>query len=352
MLREKPVFSSLKSVKAPKWSKVLAYTLVGLFLLLAAILSFTPWQQSSRGEGTVTAFDPDNRIQDVNAPVSGRINQWHVRDGSKVKKGDPLVQIVDNDPMFVERLEMELKAAKQKLEAASDAAETALRNLRRQRELYQQGLASSLEYEKARIEHKKLLSEEAQAGASLAQAKVKLARQESQLVKAPRDGTVLRVLLGSGSVFVKEGDTLAVFVPDTAVPAAEIYIDGNDLALVYPGRKARLQFEGWPAVQFSGWPSLAVGTFGGVVALVDPSASKNGRFRVLIVPEEGSDWPDSAFLRQGARVYGWVLLDTVRLGYEVWRKLNGFPPEMTRPLGGDGPDGYEKDPKGLEKGAR
>jgi hypothetical protein len=36
-------------------------------------------------------------------------------------------------------------------------------------------------------------------------------------------------------------------------------------------------------------------------------------------------WPSLTYLRQGVRVKGWVLLDTVPLGFEVWRQLNGFP---------------------------
>ena len=99
-------------------------------------------------------------------------------------------------------------------------------------------------------------------------------------MKAPRNGTILRILHGSGAIFIKEGDIIATFVPETKSPAVVAYINGNDLPLVYPGRHVRLQFEGWPAVQFSGWPSVAVGTFGGVVKLVDPSAS-DGKEKTL-----------------------------------------------------------------------
>src|SRR5690606_25248578 len=114
----------------------------------------------------------------------------------------------------------------------------------------------------------------------------------------------------AGSVFVKDSELLAVFVPDTSEPAAEVYISGNDLPLVYPGRRVRLQFEGWPAFQFSGWPNIGVGTFGGEVVIVDPSVSINGKFRVIVRPEPGEQWPDNTFLRQGSRAHAWILLDT------------------------------------------
>ena len=120
---------------------------------------------------------------------------------------------------------------------------------------------------------------------------------------------------------------------DAIARVAEIWVSGNDAPLISVGRQVRLQFEGWPAVQFTGWPSVAVGTFGGKVSNVDAAAgnSKN-QFRVLVVPDEVSPpWPSTKFLRQGTRANGWMLLDQVGLGYEAWRRLNGFPPTVAFP---------------------
>jgi hypothetical protein len=100
--------------------------------------------------------------------------------------------------------------------------------------------------------------------------------------------------------------------------------------MVMAGAPVRLQFEGWPALQFSGWPSIAVGTFGGRVLLVDSTDNGKGRFRLLVEPDPGDDpWPSRRFLRQGVRANGWVLLNVVPLGYELWRQFNGFPPALT-----------------------
>ncbi len=60
---------------------------------------------------------------------------------------------------------------------------------------------------------------------------------------------------------------------------------GNDLPLVRVGNHVRLQFEGWPSLQFTGWPAVAVGTFGGEVAVVDPTDDGSGMFRVLVRPD-------------------------------------------------------------------
>ena len=83
-------------------------------------------------------------------------------------------------------------------------------------------------------------------------------------------------------------------------------------------------------MQFSGWPSQAIGTFGGKVIAVDQSAQTNGRFRVLIAEDKtgGGGWPEERYVRFGAAVQAWVLLETVPVGYEIWRQLNNFPPEL------------------------
>jgi len=114
-----------------------------------------------------------------------------------------------------------------------------------------------------------------------------------------------------------------------------------------PGNLVRLQFEGWPALQFSGWPSIAVGTFGGRVLLVDPTDNGKGKFRVLVESDPGDDpWPSRRFLRQGVRANGWVLLNIVPIGYELWRQFNGFPPVIAT----DEPALSDFDPSGGKSG--
>ena len=213
--------------------------------------------------------------------------------------------------MDVERAEAAVRAASSEEQAlAADLAKT--RN----------DVSASIE--DATASRASVEAEIAGATAELARIEVRLTRQGAQAVKAPRAGMILRVLARQGGEMVKAGDPLAIIVPDTNDRAVELWIDGNDVPLVTPGRKVRVQFEGWPAVQFAGWPALAIGTFGGVVAFVDAAADDaTGKFRAVVVPDE--PWPAPAYLRQGARVNGWVFLNRVRLGFEVWRQLNGFP---------------------------
>ncbi len=153
-------------------------------------------------------------------------------------------------------------------------------------------------------------------------------------IRAPRAGRIQQWFGLEGSDTVKEGDQLFVIVPETDELAVEMKISGNDMPLVKEGDRVRLQFEGWPAVQFVGWPSVAVGTFGGKVNRVFPTDDGRGNFRVVVTPDNHfareDGWPDDQFLRQGVRANGWVLLQRVPLGYEVWRQLNGFPPAVSK----------------------
>jgi multidrug resistance efflux pump len=169
----------------------------------------------------------------------------------------------------------------------------------------------------------------------------RIERFKARLVVAPCDGVVYRVAanVSQGGQYVKEGDELCTIVPDTNDRVVELFLDGLDAPLVLGFAErtgqmphVRLQFEGWPAIQFSAFPELSIGTFGGKVRQVDPASGETGKFRILVQPDEmwpGEVWPDQQFLRQGNNAVGWVFLNRVSLGFELWRRLNGFPPEMS-----------------------
>ena len=320
--------TALEMVRSKYSTSLLGRILGVLFLALLVSLVVVPWQQTSKGYGRVAAYSPSDRQQNISAPVEGRLGKWFVHEGSVVKEGDPIVEILDNDPDILIRLRAERDAIERRLIAARKAANTSLINVSRQKELFNQGISSRRAFEQAEIEYARYLTDEANSSAELSKIEVRLARQSMQSVKATRSGTILRRVLGQESVIVKPGEVLAVIVPDTDSRAVELWVDGNDVPLISEGRHVRLQFEGWPAVQFSGWPSVAVGTFGGKVSLIDAADSGNGMFRVLVVPEEGESWPSHRYLRQGIRAYGWILLNRVSLGYELWRQFNGFPPSF------------------------
>jgi len=171
-------------------------------------------------------------------------------------------------------------------------------------------------------------------------------RSRMYRIDAPQDGYVVKALKEGVGETIKEGDPIVTVVPARPEQAVELFVKAMDVPLLRRGRKVRLIFDGWPALQFSGWPSVSVGTFGGVISVIDAVDSKDGKFRVLVTPDPDDDpWPEQ--LRMGSGVHGWALLDTVPVWFEIWRQLNGFPPTVDpaaseAPLGG--PAGQEPAP--------
>ena len=448
---------SLRLARSSRFARRIAMVLFTLLLATIGLVMFAPWQQSITGNGNVVAYAPGERQQTIEASIKGRIVRWGegVFENARVEKGQTIVEIQDLDPLLLGRLQDQLTATRQQVEAAHQQVAANDRNLvaahtvvesyaenitaytevklqiiasadafidnarqkvigeeqhlieqtaafaqveadyQRQKQLYEEKIASQLKFQeaerkykegeakvtkhqayvqaakdellakqrdrdakaqKAQVDidyatalHRKSRGDVAKSESDVAKAEselnkaekevlemqVKLSQQETQVVIAPFDGFIVQIAPNQGGQMLKEGDTLCVIVPDTTDRAVQLWLDGNDAPLVEPGRHVRLQFEGWPAVQLSGWPSVAVGTFGGEVISVDSTDNGKGQFRILVQPDErdpdwpGAEWPEGRFLRQGVQAHGWVLLDRVPLWFEVWRRMNAFPPVVS-----------------------
>ncbi len=189
---------SWEAVQIPerlRFSSRLAIKLVVLFLL---IIAFVPWTQTITVTGQLSAYDPYERPQDIEAQITGRIKKWHILEGVRVKKGDLILELDDYDPNFMspdlltllaqrkraleetrqaalaraEQLDKRIKEmqnlvkaavpsaqarvieaenkvreAHQKVEAAKIAVETAELNVDRHKLLAEQGLVSQRELE-------------------------------------------------------------------------------------------------------------------------------------------------------------------------------------------------------------
>ena len=335
--------NALASIGIPRVVRVSCW-IIFISLVIGISGLWIPWVQTTSGSGQVTTLNPSDRVQSISALVTGRIAEWYVQDADYVEAGDPIIRIQDIDDQLIVRLQLQLDAARRKIEASQEAVTTAQIDYQRQKDLFAEGLASQLSFEQARIKVQQMTVSLEEARSEFNQAETALSRQGSQLVVAPRNGTIIHVEAGDTATIVSAGQPLATFMPADTERAVEIMIDGRDIGLVHPGRQVRLQFEGWPAFQFSGRPDLAVGTFRGEVVFVEPSARLDGRFRVLVkeplnseeclesevingIPRMGEcGWPPESFVRLGATVRGWILLETVPLGFELWRLLNSFPP--------------------------
>lgn len=224
--------------------------------------------------------------------------------------------------------ERKLKEAEAKVDQAKAyvaAADNEIEAKKRERSAKEREAQTKIDSARAALQ--KAVADFAKLEKEVLESRVKLAQQQNQIVTAPIDGFVFRVHSFQGGQIAKQGEPLLTIVPDTADRAVELWLDGNDAPLVSVGRHVRMQFEGWPAVQFSGWPAVAVGSFGGKVASIDATDDGKGKFRILVLPDEDDKpWPSERFLRQGVKAHGWVLLEEVSLGFEIWRQLNAFPP--------------------------
>lgn len=79
------------------------------------ILMFIPWTQNIRSEGSVTTLRQEQRPQQVNTILPGRIVKWWVKEGDMVKKGDTILQLAEVkddylDPNLLQRTQQQIDA--------------------------------------------------------------------------------------------------------------------------------------------------------------------------------------------------------------------------------------------------
>lgn len=184
---------------------------------------------------------------------------------------------------------------------------------------------------KAESDLNNTLAEQFETQADLAKLRNELTnmeiRSQQYFILAPQSGYVVKATQAGIGETIKEGDPVCTIMPQSEDVAVEMYVKAMDVPLISKGRKVRIEFDGFPALQFSGWPSVSVGSFGGVVEVIDFVNSKPGEFRILVVPDKADEkWPKQ--IRNGSGTQGWVMLDDVPVWYEIWRQLNGFPPSL------------------------
>jgi multidrug efflux pump subunit AcrA (membrane-fusion protein) len=403
---------------------------IGVFI----IFLFMPWTQNIRAKGAVTTLYQDQRPQQVNTIIGGRVMKWFIKEGDYVKAGDTLVQLTEVktdylDPNLLQRTQEQLAGKQQSVEyyknkvgvtdqqidainnglqlklnqqmnklgqlqlkVQADSAESAaalndfniavlqfnrqkamydsglvsLTQLEQRNQVYQNALAKKISAENklanskqdltiTRIEMNalqqeniekvsKAQGEQFQSLTQIASGQADIAKLENQFssysirngmyfVIASQSGQVVKAQKAGIGEFVKDGDMIAEIVPDKIQYAVEMFVEPLDLPLLAPGQKVRFMFDGFPAIVFSGWPKASSGTFGGEIVAVESNVSMNGKFRVLVKEDEkDKPWPKQ--LKIGAGAQGIALLKDVPVWYELWRNINGFPPDYYKPESG------------------
>ena len=160
-------------------------------------------------------------------------------------------------------------------------------------------------------------------------------RNDMYYIRAPQNGFINKAIQGGIGETFKEGDRLVGIMPADIDMAVETFVEPLDLPLIHLGEKVRIQFDGWPVIVFSGWPNLSYGTYGGTVVAIETFISDNGKYRILLAPDpDDHSWPTAIRVGSGANTI--ALLEDVPIWYELWRQLNGFPPNYYQPEGAQG----------------
>jgi multidrug efflux pump subunit AcrA (membrane-fusion protein) len=92
------------------------HILLGLIIFFILFL-FLPWTQNTRTRGRLIALEPEKRPQTIHSIIAGRIENWYVREGDFVKKGDTIMflsEIQDQfmDPDLLNRTQKQIEAKK------------------------------------------------------------------------------------------------------------------------------------------------------------------------------------------------------------------------------------------------
>jgi multidrug resistance efflux pump len=423
-------YSSLKNVESKVTRKVLL-RIIKWSAFVLFIVALLPWTQNVRSYGTITTLTPDQRPQEIQSVISGRIEEWKIKEGDFVVKGDTiaiiseikdayfdddllmrtenqldlkkrsvesygqkinaqdkqLVALTDRRDLESSKIRIKMQQVKLKIQNDSIAYQAAKMDnsvaqyqFQRMDSLYRKGLKSLVDLETRKLKAQQSVSKEIAAKnywlnnqSELINLRIELnnivakyesdyaktlsdkfgtetdkydtestvnklenqysnyeARQGFYVITAPQDGYITKLLIQGIGETIKEGAPLLSFMPKNHTVAVEVYVDPIDLPLMNIGEQVRLQFDGWPAIVFSGWPDAGYGTYGGKIYAVDQFISANGKYRVLVRQDENDHpWPEA--LRVGGGSKAMILLNDVPIYYELWRKINGFPPNFYTP---------------------
>lgn len=435
MKQQQKKYSALEEVNL-KASQLRKSRALWIGIIVVFVILILPWNQTVITTGNVSTLSPDQRPQEINSIIPGKIDRWMVKEGDVINPGDTLViltEVKDKyfDSSLIERMKSQIKLKSNSVETyqnkvnsldeiiaslrsqldfktsqikikivqtraklASDSisyfakksnydmlknqfdrydslnksgivSNTSLENRRikmqqgfsymneAQMKYYNtQNELGNLELEllntnmKFKADQNKTLSDKLssigltfETENQLTKLQNELAnfivRNEYRVITSSIHGYVTNIYPNGNKETIKEGEKLLTIMPLEYELTGEIFIDPVDIPLIHTGEKVQIQFDGWPSVVFSGWPDLNYGTFTGEIYAIDQYISENGKFRVLVkeVPDE-QPWPKQ--LRFGAGLRSTILLNEVPIGYELWRNINGFPPDYYTPKDKEG----------------
>ena len=276
----------------------------------------------------------------------------------------------------IAQLQNKLKAEQAELTAVNNELKIAQDQLNRQNKMYEEGLVSLTQLQQRNVSYQNALAKKTSAENKLAQTQQEIAAQnieqnaviqeyteklsktegdrfqsmgqvagstgdiaklENQVatykvrkglyyILATQDGQITQLTKAGIGEIVKDTETIGIIVPKKINYIAEIYVKPVDLPLIRENQKVMLTFDGFPAIVFSGWPNSSYGTFSGKIIAIENSISENGLFKAIVAEDKTQKrWPPNMKIGTGAS--GIAILNDVPIWYEIWRNINGFPPD-------------------------
>ncbi len=398
-----------------------------IILIVLIVILFLPWTQNIKARGNITTLQQEQRRQEVNTVIAGKVAKWWVKEGDSIEAGDTIMQLSEVkveylDPLLLDKMksqiqaktaavegygkkgemaskqekalaemqlikldQLKVKQQQQQLKLVSDSIELVAQNnelqiAKRQidaaKNMLDEGVISLVDFERSKVGYQNAFAKKMTIENKYTQSKQEIlalqfeqrsilqdyndkiakvngdkysanadqsagigdlaklennyanydVRNKLYYIIAPQSGQITKAKKAGIGEYVKEGEMIVEIVPKNIQYAVELYIEPMDLPLISNRQKVRFIFDGFPAIVFSGWPNSSYGTFGGVITVIENGISDNGKFRVLI-SEDSSQKPWPKQLRLGGGANGIALLKDVSIGYELWRNINGFPPE-------------------------
>ncbi|MEZ7508845.1 HlyD family efflux transporter periplasmic adaptor subunit [Cloacibacterium sp. Arc13] len=276
----------------------------------------------------------------------------------------------------IAQLQNKLKAEQAELTAVNNELKIAQDQLNRQNKMYEEGLVSLTQLQQRNVSYQNALAKKTSAENKLAQTQQEITAQnieqnaviqeyteklsktegdrfqsmgqvagstgdiaklENQVatykvrkglyyILATQDGQITQLTKAGIGEIVKDAETIGIIVPKKIDYIAEIYVKPVDLPLIRENQKVMLTFDGFPAIVFSGWPNSSYGTFSGKIIAIENSISENGLFKAIVAEDKTQKrWPPNMKIGTGAS--GIAILNDVPIWYEIWRNINGFPPD-------------------------
>jgi HlyD family secretion protein len=215
------------------------------------------------------------RSVNISADTMGRVTSLAVNEGDRVKQGQFLLQIdprnlrsrVESGEAGVKATASQLEQARVQIESSRTALLLAQENVRRQRELWKQGLTTKETLDKTENETKLREIELQERVKAVDTLRLRVEQERASLegarydlskvrIESPINGLVTRRNIEEGETVVigtmNNPGTVLLTIADMSVIEAEVEVDETDIPGVEIGQKAVIRIDAVPNQTFTG----------------------------------------------------------------------------------------------------